>query len=90
VITLFSTDPVFGDGSLVALDDPQEFTPPQNVIPVVNRDVLDGNPDIADTLNAVSAAMTTEGLAALNGLAAEGQQPADIAADWLADNGLAD
>lgn len=88
VITLFSTDPVFTDGSLVALDDPEEFTPPQNVIPVVNQDVLDANPDIADILDEVSAAMTTEGLAALNGLAAEGQQPADIAADWLADNGL--
>jgi len=89
VITLFSTDPVFSDGSLVALEDPEEFTPPQNVIPVVNQEVLDANPDIADILNEVSAAMTTEGLAALNGLAAEGQQPADIAADWLADNGFA-
>lgn len=86
VITLFSTDPVFSDGSLVALDDPEEFTPPQNVIPVVNFDVVDGNVEIAQTLNAISAAMTTEGLAAMNGQAAEGQQPADIAAEWLADN----
>lgn len=88
VITLFSTDPVFGDGSLVALEDPEEFTPPQNVIPVVNQAVLDGNATIATVLNEVSAAMTTDELAVLNGLASEGQQPADIAATWLADNGF--
>ncbi len=89
VITLFSTDPVFTDGTLVALEDPEEFTPPQNVIPVVNFDVVDGNREIAETLNAISAAMTTEELTAMNAAAAEGQQPADIAAEWLADNDLA-
>lgn len=88
IILLFSTDPVFTDGSLVALEDPREMTPPENVVPVVNQEVLDTNPEIADVLNEVSATLTTEGLAALNGQAAEGQQPADIAAAWLEENGL--
>lgn len=88
VILLFSTDPVFTDGTLVALEDPQEMTPPENVVPVVRQDTLDSHPEVADILNAVSAALTTESLAAMNGQAAEGQQPADIAAAWLQDNGL--
>lgn len=78
------------ESSLVALDDPKEMTPPENVVPVVTQSALEANPAIEETLNEVSANLTTEGLAALNGEAAEGQQPADIAAGWLEENGLLD
>lgn len=88
VITLFSTDPVFTDGSLVALEDPQDMTPPQNVVPVVTESSLEANPQVEDVLNEVSATLTTEGLTELNAQAAEGQQPADVAAGWLEENGL--
>lgn len=88
VILLFSTDPVFTDGSLVALEDPEGMTPPENVVPVVTQQALDAHPDIASVLDGVSRALTTEGLAALNGQAAEGQQPAAIAAQWLEEHGL--
>lgn len=88
IILLFSTDPVFADGSLVALEDPEEMTPPENVVPVVADSALEANPEIEEVLNEISATLTTEGLSELNGQAAEGQQPADIAAGWLEDNGL--
>lgn len=88
IILLFSTDPVFTDGSLVPLEDPEGLTPPENVVPVVTREALDNHPDIEPILNEVSATLTTEGLAELNGQAAQGQQPADIAAGWLEENGL--
>ncbi len=88
VILLFSTDPVFTDGSLVPLEDPEGMTPPENVIPVVAESALESNPTIEDILNEISSTLTTEGLAELNGQASEGQQPADIAGQWLSDNGL--
>lgn len=88
VILLFSTDPVFTDGSLVALEDPEEMTPPENVVPVVSTEALEANPQIEEVLNEISATLTTEGLTELNAQAAEGQQPADVAAGWLEENGL--
>lgn len=88
LILLFSTDPVFTDGSLVALEDTEEMTPPENVVPVVSDDALEANPQIEEILNAISAALTTEGLTELNAQAAEGQQPAAVAAGWLESNGL--
>lgn len=89
VILLFSTDPVFEEGNLTILEDPDNLSPPENVVPLVRQDALDANPAISETLNAVSAALTTEGLTSLNAQASQGEQPADIAAGWLSDNGLA-
>lgn len=88
IILLFSTDPVFTDGQLVALEDPEGMTPPENVVPVVTESALEANPQIEEVLNEISATLTTEGLAELNGQAAEGQQPADVAGGWLEENGL--
>ncbi len=88
MILLFSTDPVFEDGSLIILEDPDNLSPPENVIPLVRQEALDANPVIAETLNAVSAVLTTEGLTSLNAAAAQGEQPGDIAAGWLEENGL--
>lgn len=89
MILLFSTDPVFEDGTLTILEDPDNLSPPENVIPLVRQEALDASPAIADTLNAVSAALTTEGLTTLNAQAAQGEQPAAIATTWLDENGLA-
>ncbi len=86
MILLFSTDPVFEDGTLTILEDPENLSPPENVIPLVRQEVLDADPAIAETLDQVSAALTTEGLTALNAQASQGEQPADIAAGWLDEN----
>lgn len=86
MILLFSTDPVFEDGTLTILEDPENLSPPENVIPLVRQEALDANPAIEETLNEVSSMLTTEGLTALNAEAAQGAQPADVAAGWLAEN----
>ncbi len=86
MILLFSTDPVFEDGTLTILEDPENLSPPENVIPLVGQAALDDNPAIEETLNAVSGALTTEGLTTLNAEAAQGAQPADVAAGWLEEN----
>lgn len=88
MILLFSTDPVFADGELTILDDPENLSPPENVIPLVRQDALDANPVISETLDEVSAVLTTEELTAMNAQASQGDQPADIATGWLEDNNL--
>ncbi|MBY5162825.1 ABC transporter substrate-binding protein [Salsipaludibacter albus] len=86
MILLFSTDPVFEDGTLTILEDPENLSPPENVVPLVRQETLDASPEIEETLNEVSSMLTTEGLTSLNAQASQGEQPADIAAGWLEEN----
>lgn len=89
VTLLFSTDPVLAGGELVVLEDPEEMVPPENVIPVVATDVADAyGDDFTSLIDGVSEQITTELLIDLNGRAAEGQAPADIATDWLSEAGI--
>lgn len=82
------------DGSLeelglVLLDDDQDLQAAQNLVPVVNADTLEQNPDVADVLNGLSEVLTTEDLAAMNAAVdLERQQPADVAGQYLEDQGL--
>jgi osmoprotectant transport system substrate-binding protein len=86
IANVYSADPRIETEDLVTLEDPEGLFLASNVVPVVNADIAD---DIADVINAVSAALTPEGLVALNVESTEEQRSAeDIAADWLADNGL--
>lgn len=48
------------------LEDDKQVWPPYNLAPVVRDGVLEENPDIADILNKVSAALDTDKLTALN------------------------
>jgi osmoprotectant transport system substrate-binding protein len=86
IANVYSADPRIETEDLVTLEDPEGLFLASNVVPVVNAEIAD---DIADVINAVSAALTPEGLVALNVESTEEQRsPEDIAADWLADNGL--
>ncbi|WP_109211707.1 MULTISPECIES: ABC transporter substrate-binding protein [Microbacterium] len=87
VANVYSADPRIETDDLVTLEDPEGLFLASNVVPLVNADVAD---EIADVINAVSAALTPEGLVALNVQSTVDQRsPEDIAADWLAENGLA-
>jgi osmoprotectant transport system substrate-binding protein len=86
VANVYSADPRISTQDLVTLEDPEGLFLASNVVPVVNADIAD---EIADVINAVSAALTPEGLVALNVESTEDERSAeDIAADWLAENGL--
>jgi osmoprotectant transport system substrate-binding protein len=86
VANVYSADPRIETEDLVTLEDPDGLFLASNVVPVVNADIAD---EIADVINAVSAALTPEGLVALNVQSTVDQRsPEDIAADWLAENGL--
>lgn len=86
---LFSTDPTIAERDFVVLDDPEGVVAAENVVPVVNQEVADAHGDaLTSVLDEVSATLTTEDLLAMNGQANAGDDPADIARQWLEDNDL--
>ncbi|SIT89190.1 ABC transporter substrate-binding protein [Microbacterium sp. RU33B] len=86
VANVYSADPAIGINDLVTLEDPDGLLLASNVVPLVNADIAD---EIADVINAVSAALTPEGLVALNvESTVDERSSADIAKDWLAANDL--
>ncbi|TWD80250.1 osmoprotectant transport system substrate-binding protein [Kribbella amoyensis] len=87
VSNFFTTQSVIKDNNLVQLEDPENILPPNNIVPLIRTDHK--SDDIAATLNAVSAKLTTDSLTELVKRADVGkEQPAAIAKDWLAQNPL--
>jgi len=82
------------DGSLeqlglVILEDDKALQVSQNLVPVVSQETLDANPDIEETLNALSDVLTTEDLAEMNAAVdLERQKPDDVAQAYLEEQGL--
>lgn len=86
VANVYSADPRIETDKLVTLEDPEGLFLASNVVPLVNADIAD---EIADVINAVSAALTPAGLVALNVESTVDQRSSeDIAKDWLAANDL--
>jgi osmoprotectant transport system substrate-binding protein len=83
---IYTADPRIETEGLVVLDDPEGLLLASNVVPVVNADVADS---IADVINPISAALTPEGLVALNVQSTvDGMSSEDIASAWLEEQGL--
>ncbi len=71
------------------LEDDKGIQPAQNLTPAVNADFLADNPDLEEVFNELSAALTTEDLAAMNlAVDVERQKAEDVAAQFLEDKGL--
>lgn len=86
LVDLYSADPVFVDGDLMTLADPKGLFLASHVVPVVSKNVDEG---AADIINAVSAALTPEGLVQLNAKSVNDESPAaKIAAGWLKEKNL--
>jgi osmoprotectant transport system substrate-binding protein len=86
IANVYSADPRIETDDLVTLEDPEGLFLASNVVPLVNADIAD---EIADVINEVSAALTPEGLVALNVQSTVDQRSAeDIAKDWLAEKDL--
>lgn len=84
-----TTDGTLASQGLVVLEDDLQIQPAQNLVPAVSTEFLDANPDLADVLNPLMAALTTESLTELNGrVAVDREQPADVARDFLESEGL--
>jgi osmoprotectant transport system substrate-binding protein len=84
----FGTDWQIADKKLVVLNDDKHLWPPYYLTPVVRQDTLAKNPKLAEVLDAVSPLLTSENMRELNALVdRDKQEPADVAADFLAHHG---
>jgi Periplasmic glycine betaine/choline-binding (lipo)protein of an ABC-type transport system (osmoprotectant binding protein) len=90
VAELCTTQPDIEKFNLVLLEDDKQSQAADNMAPVVRQDLLDKAPsDFADTLNAISAKLTTDTLTKLGvKVAVDHQKPEDVAKQFLADSGL--
>lgn len=90
VVLAFGTDGQISGYDLVLLEDDRGLWPPYNVAPVVRQEVLDAYPDITERFNAVTTTLTDEILSDLNWRVDgdEKQEPADVANDYLTENGF--
>ena len=86
VANVFTADPRIQTEDLVPLEDPEGLFLASNVVPIANSDIAE---EIAEVIDPISAALTPEGLVALNVQSTEDRMSSeDIAAAWLEEQGL--
>jgi osmoprotectant transport system substrate-binding protein len=86
---MFSTDPAIASNGFVALDDDLNLVANEAVVPLVRKDTVGGNADATAALDAVSAALTTEGLTAMiQQVQGDAQDPTVVAKQFITDNNL--
>ncbi len=84
-----TTDGTLESQGLVVLEDDKQIQPAQNLVPAVSNTFLADHPDVAEVLNPLMAALTTENLTELNGrVAVDREKPEDVARDFLQQEGL--
>ena len=90
VAILFSTDGSIAESGWVVLEDDLGLINADNIIPVLTAELVEVyGAEMVDLLNAVSAALDTEGLTELNRRFDIDFEDADVVArDWLEENGF--
>ncbi|HEX4435903.1 MAG TPA: glycine betaine ABC transporter substrate-binding protein [Solirubrobacteraceae bacterium] len=90
VQVVFSTDGQLLGGKFKVLSDPKHVFGFQNVAPVVKQSLVsEEGPAFAETLNKVSALLSTQAMQQMNkAVVIEKQSPAAVAKQFLAANGL--
>jgi osmoprotectant transport system substrate-binding protein len=89
IALLFSSDGAIVKNGWVSLEDDKKLQPVDNFVPAVRTDAV--TPEITDVLNAVSAALTVDKMQSLvASVSIDGENPADVAGDFLADVTLPD
>ncbi|WP_410013929.1 ABC transporter substrate-binding protein [Sodalis sp. C49] len=86
VADMTSTDPAMKKNNLVALEDPKHLFPAQNIVPLIAADKLSA--PVGDTLNKISAQLTTDDLIVMNGKLANFDSIDAVAKEWLTQHGL--
>ena len=87
VALLFSTSSVISENGWVVLEDDKHLQQADNIVPVVREAVV--NDEITSMLNAISAALTTDNITALNKqVEIDKQDAADVAGAFLDEQGL--
>ena len=86
---IFSTDGRVPALNLTVLEDPEAFFPKYNAAVTVRSEILDEYPEIEDLFAPLSDLLTNEKMQELNArVDIEGQDYADVAYDFLVEEGL--
>lgn len=86
---LLTSDPAIAANGFVLLQDDKGLQLADNLVPVVRKEIVDANPDVATLLDGISAKLSQGELTALNkGVVVDGQTSAEVATKWLTDNGF--
>jgi osmoprotectant transport system substrate-binding protein len=84
-----TTDATLADFGLVLLTDDKHLQNADNLIPIVNQDVLDEHPEIADAINPLASVLSTADLADLNNqVDSERKTVEEVAQTYLESKGL--
>jgi osmoprotectant transport system substrate-binding protein len=87
---VFTTDGRIAALDLKVLEDDESFFPLYNVSPVFVEDIWsEYGQTLQDLYAPVAAALDNDTMAGLNArVSADGERPADVASDWLSENGF--
>ena len=90
VAQVCTTQPEISSMNFVLLDDDQHLQPAQNLVPLATKELADAAPsDFAETLNAITAKLTTDALTKLGeAIVVKHEEIPDVALQFLKDNGL--
>jgi osmoprotectant transport system substrate-binding protein len=84
-----TSDGSLEQNSLVVLEDDKDWQNAENLVPVVNTQFLEENPEVEEVLGSLSDVLTTEDLKSLNAqVDVERQLPEDVATSFLEEKGL--
>ncbi len=85
----FTTDGQLASDELVVMEDPKSIWPFYYPAPVVRSDVLEKNPKMEEVLNSVSETLDAKTMRQLNAqVDIEQEDPDEVAAEYLKDQGL--
>ncbi|MGM0930013.1 MAG: glycine betaine ABC transporter substrate-binding protein [Actinomycetota bacterium] len=86
---VFSTDARIVSNQLTVLEDDKDFFVPYQGAMTLRQETLDEYPAIAEIMAPISAALTNEVITGLNGrVDNDGEDPRDVAEEWLEEQGL--
>lgn len=89
VVVAFGTDGELAAYDLLSLVDDKGLYPPYQIAPVIRQAVLDENPEVADVLNTLAPLLTDATMQRLNNeVSGNGREPADVAREFLVQEGL--
>ncbi len=86
---VFTTDGRILSLNLKVLEDDKMFFPAYNVAPVLRTEVLEKYPQLKEVFGQISSRLTNDEQQKLNlKVDVDGQEPADVAFQWMKDEGL--
>ena len=86
---VFTTDGRIDSLDLAVLEDDQGFFPAYNAAPVLSTATLEEYPQLAEVYDEISPALTDTEMRRLNlAVDVEGEEPADVAFDWMVEQGF--